>query len=32
MHLPIVFGMMEIADAKLSFRHFDCETGREWSP
>jgi uncharacterized protein len=32
MHLPIVFGMMEIADAKLSFRHIDCETGREWSP
>jgi putative phosphoesterase len=32
MHLPIVFGMMEIANAKLSFRHFDCETGREWAP
>jgi putative phosphoesterase len=32
MHLPIVFGMMEIADAKLSFRHIDCETGREWLP
>jgi putative phosphoesterase len=32
MHLPIVFGMMEIADAKLSFRHVDCETGRAWSP
>jgi putative phosphoesterase len=32
MHLPIVFGMMEIANAKLSFRHIDCETGREWLP
>ena len=32
MHLPIVFGMMEIEDAKLGFRHIDCETGREWSP
>jgi putative phosphoesterase len=32
MHLPIVFGMMEIANSKLSFRHIDCETGREWSP
>jgi hypothetical protein len=32
MHLPIVFGMMEIVDAKLGFRHIDCETGRAWSP
>ena len=32
MHLPIVFGMMEIVDARLSFRHVDCETGREWLP
>lgn len=32
MHLPIVFGVMEIADAKLSFRHIDCETGEEWMP
>lgn len=32
MHLPIVFGVMEIADAKLSLRHVDCETGREWLP
>jgi uncharacterized protein len=32
MHLPIVFGMMEIVNAKLSFRHVDCETGRDWSP
>jgi uncharacterized protein len=32
MHLPIVFGVMEIACAKLSLRHVDCETGEEWSP
>jgi putative phosphoesterase len=32
MHLPIVFGVMEIAAAKLSFRHIDCETGQAWSP
>jgi len=32
MHLPIVFGMLEIAGAKLSLRHIDCETGEAWSP
>jgi putative phosphoesterase len=32
MHLPIVFGVLEIADAKLSLRHIDCETGRQWTP
>jgi putative phosphoesterase len=32
MHLPIVFGVLEIVDAKLSVRHVDCETGRDWSP
>lgn len=32
MHLPIVFGVLEIADAKLSLRHVDCETGQNWSP
>lgn len=32
MHLPIVFGMMEIVDAKLAFRHIDCESGRAWMP
>lgn len=30
--LPIVFGVLEIAAAKLSFRHVDCETGEAWSP
>jgi len=32
MHLPIVFGVLEIASAKLSLRHVDCETGKEWIP
>jgi uncharacterized protein len=32
MHLPIVFGMLEIAAGKLSLRHIDCETGEAWSP
>jgi uncharacterized protein len=32
MHLPIVFGVMEIAGGKLSLRHVDCETGEAWMP
>ena len=32
MHLPIVFGLLEIAGGKLSLQHFDCETGAKWSP
>lgn len=32
MHLPIVFGVLEIASSKLSFRHIDCETGEAWNP
>jgi putative phosphoesterase len=32
MHLPIVFGVLEIINAKLSLRHVDCETGQDWSP
>ncbi len=32
MHLPIVFGVLEIASGKLSLRHIDCETGNPWSP
>ncbi|HMI94156.1 MAG TPA: metallophosphoesterase family protein [Polyangiales bacterium] len=32
MHLPIVFGVMEITAGKLSLRHIDCETGEGWSP
>jgi putative phosphoesterase len=31
-HLPIVFGVLEIASGKLSVRHVDCETGEVWSP
>jgi putative phosphoesterase len=32
MHLPIVFGVLEITGGKLALRHVDCETGRAWSP
>jgi putative phosphoesterase len=32
MHLPIVFGVLEIAAGKLSVRHIDCETGEAWAP
>ena len=32
MHLPIVLGVLEIASAKLSLRHIDCETGKQWNP
>lgn len=32
MHLPIVFGVLEIANGKLSLKHIDCETGKEWQP
>jgi putative phosphoesterase len=32
MHLPIVFGVLEIAAAKLALRHVDAETGLDWNP
>jgi putative phosphoesterase len=32
MHLPILFGMLQIEAGKLSLRHIDCETGAEWTP
>lgn len=32
LRLPIVFGVLEIAGGKLSLRHVDCETGRDWNP
>lgn len=32
LHLPIVFGLLEIADGALSLQHVDCETGEEWRP
>ncbi len=31
-HLPIVFGVLEIAAGKLTVRHVDCETGQVWTP
>jgi uncharacterized protein len=31
-HLPILFGVLEIAGARLSLRHVDCETGQTWLP
>jgi predicted phosphodiesterase len=30
--LPIVFGVLEIADGRMSLRHVDCETGSTWTP
>jgi putative phosphoesterase len=32
MHLPIVFGVLEVAEGKLTLRHISCETGEEWLP
>jgi putative phosphoesterase len=32
MHLPIVFGVLEIEGGKLSVKHIDCETGEPWLP
>jgi uncharacterized protein len=32
MHLPIVFGVLEIESARLTLRHIDCETGADWTP
>jgi uncharacterized protein len=32
MHLPIVFGALEIEDHRLRLRHIDCETGHAWAP
>lgn len=31
-HLPIVFGMMELAGGRLSMKHVSCETGETWLP
>ncbi|NOU31247.1 MAG: metallophosphoesterase family protein [Polyangiaceae bacterium] len=30
--LPIVFGVLELADNKLRMHHVDCETGQRWMP
>jgi uncharacterized protein len=32
MHLPIVFGVLRIAQGKLSLKHVSCETGDDWLP
>jgi uncharacterized protein len=32
MHLPIVFGVLEVVSAKLRLKHVDCETGADWAP
>jgi putative phosphoesterase len=32
MHLPILFGVLQIAGGKVSLKHIDCETGEEWRP
>ena len=31
-HLPILFGVIEVAPSGVSVRHVDCETGRDWKP
>jgi putative phosphoesterase len=30
--LPIVIGLIEIANGKVAMSHHDCETGKPWSP
>lgn len=32
MHLPILFGVLEVKDGRLSLRHVEVETGRDWLP
>jgi uncharacterized protein len=31
-HLPIVFGLLELKDRKVTMKHIDCETGQQWLP
>lgn len=31
-HLPILFGVMELSPTAVSLRHYDCETGKVWTP
>lgn len=31
-HLPIVFGVLEVAPERIAARHVDCETGERWMP
>jgi uncharacterized protein len=30
--LPIVFGVLELKDRKVTMKHIDCETGAQWLP
>jgi putative phosphoesterase len=30
--LPIVFGVLELQDRRVSMKHIDCETGETWLP
>lgn len=30
--LPIVFGVLELKDRKITMKHIDCETGEQWLP
>jgi len=32
MHLPIVFGVLELKERRMSLKHVDCETGAQWMP
>jgi putative phosphoesterase len=32
LHLPIVFGVIDITRARVDLRHVDCETGATWMP
>jgi putative phosphoesterase len=31
-HLPILFGLIELKDRKVTFAHVSCETGERWLP
>ena len=31
-HLPIVFGVIDVAPEGIKLRHVDCETGERWEP
>jgi putative phosphoesterase len=31
-HLPIVFGVLDVRDRRVSMRHVSCETGEVWLP
>jgi putative phosphoesterase len=31
-HLPIVFGVIDVAPGRVEMHHVDCETGARWTP